>query len=81
MDIFKLSSPFRIENVSGFEIALQKWAIFLQYCSHEFLRKRSDLTVFWTIIPASFCLFKVKNRNTRKTCEICPILSIKIPEK
>ena len=28
-------------------------------------------------LPAKIYLFKVKNRNTRKRCEICPKLTIK----
>ena len=30
--------------------------------------------------PANIYLFKVDNRNTRKRCEICSKLTIKIPE-
>ena len=29
--------------------------------------------------PDNICLFKVDNRNTRKTCEICSKLTIKTP--
>ena len=32
-------------------------------------------------IPANIYLFKVKNRNTRKSCEICSKLTIKTPER
>ena len=31
--------------------------------------------------PAGIYLLKVKNRNTRTRCEICPKLTIKIPER
>ena len=31
--------------------------------------------------PASFQLFKVNNRNTRKRCKICSKLTIKTPER
>ena len=32
-------------------------------------------------LQQKFCLFKVNNRNTRKSCEICPNLTIKTAEK
>ena len=32
-------------------------------------------------IPANTYLFKVGNRNTRKSCEICSKLTIKKPER
>ena len=32
-------------------------------------------------IPANIYLFKVNNRNTRKSCEICLKLTIKTPER
>ena len=38
------------------------------------LRKNSQL-------PAGNYLFKVNNRNTRTSCEICSKLTIKIPER
>ena len=31
--------------------------------------------------PAMIYLFKVNNRNTRKRCQICSKLTIKIPER
>ena len=31
--------------------------------------------------PAGNCMFKVNNRNTRPRCEICSMLTIKIPER
>ena len=31
--------------------------------------------------PANICLFKVNNRSTRKSCEICLKLTIKTPER
>ena len=31
--------------------------------------------------PANIYLFKVNNRNTRKTCEICSKLTLKTPER
>ena len=31
--------------------------------------------------PASICLFKINNRNTRKRCEICSELTIKTHER
>ena len=31
--------------------------------------------------PAGNYMFKVNNRNTRTECEICPKLTIKIPER
>ena len=31
--------------------------------------------------PANIYLFKVNNRNTRKSCEICSKLTIKTPER
>ena len=31
--------------------------------------------------PAGNYMFKVNNRNTRTGCEICPKLTIKIPER
>ena len=31
--------------------------------------------------PANIYLFKVKNRNTRRRCEICSEFTIKIPEQ
>ena len=31
-------------------------------------------------MPANMYLFKVNNRNTKKKCEICSNLTIKIPE-
>ena len=31
--------------------------------------------------PAGIYLYKVNNRNTRKSCEICSELTIKIPER
>ena len=33
------------------------------------------------IFPAEIYLFKVKNGNTRKICEICPQLTIKVLER
>ena len=35
--------------------------------------------VYIIINPANIYLFKVDNRNTRKSFEICPKLTIKIP--
>ena len=32
-------------------------------------------------IPAGNCMFKVNDRNTRTRCEICPKLTINIPER
>ena len=32
-------------------------------------------------LPANIYLLKVNNRNTRKRCEICSMLTIKIPER
>ena len=32
-----------------------------------------------SIFPANIYLFRVSNRNTRKTCEICSKLTIKMP--
>ena len=32
-------------------------------------------------IPAKIYLFKVKNRNTRKSCKICSKRTIKTPER
>ena len=34
-----------------------------------------------TYDPASICLLKVNNRNTRTMCEICTKLSTKTPER
>ena len=31
--------------------------------------------------PANIYLFKVNNRNTRKTCEMCSKLTMKTPER
>ena len=33
------------------------------------------------LYPAGNYVFNVNNRNTRKKCEICPKLTIKIPER
>ena len=33
------------------------------------------------LYPAGHYVFKVNNRNTRKRCEVCPKLTIKIPER
>ena len=33
------------------------------------------------VYPAGIYLLKVNNRNTRIRCEICPKLTIKIPER
>ena len=35
----------------------------------------------WRLTPAGNYMFKVTNRNTRARCEICPKLTIKIPER
>ena len=44
--------------------------------------ERNGLTCPGTnLIPANIYLFKVNNRNTRKRCEICPMLTIKTPER
>ena len=32
-------------------------------------------------LQANICLVKVANRNTRKRCEICSKLAIKMPEQ
>ena len=37
--------------------------------------------VFQRWVPAGIYLFKNNNRNTRKRCEICSKLTIKIPER
>ena len=39
--------------------------------SHDFSKK----------LPVNIYLFKVNIRNTRKSCEICPKLTIKTPER
>ena len=44
--------------------------------SNERFRKTSN-----KYIPASNYMFKVTNGNTRKRCEICSKLTIKIPER
>ena len=33
----------------------------------------------FNVYPANIYLFKVKNRNTRKMCELCSKLTIKTP--
>ena len=40
-----------------------------------FLPKKKKLKVFKTIIPAVNHMFKVRNRNTRTTCEVCSKLT------
>ena len=47
------------------------------------LFKIPRLTEFniFTNIPTDIYLFKVNNRNTRKSCEICSKLTIKTPER
>ena len=47
---------------------------------------RKDKITFWKSYweesyPANICLFQVNNRNTRKRCEICSKLTIKILER
>ena len=37
--------------------------------------------IFFSVVPANIYLFKVNNRNTRKSCEICSQLPIKTPER
>ena len=32
-------------------------------------------------VPANIYLSKINNRNTRKKCEICSELTIKVPER
>ena len=39
------------------------------------------LSIITRDIPAGNYLFKVNNKNTRKRCEICSKLTIKIPER
>ena len=39
------------------------------------------MLVYFTNIPAGVYLLKVNNRNTRKRCEICSKLTMKIPER
>ena len=36
---------------------------------------------FFFMSPANIFLFKLNNRNTRKSCEICSKLTTKIPER
>ena len=36
--------------------------------------------LYLTKFPANIYLFKITNRNTRKRCELCSQLTIKIPE-
>ena len=44
---------------------------------------RIEFVIFRTAIsnPANIYLFKVNNRKTRKRCEICSKLTMKIPER
>ena len=48
-------------------------------CTCIWLRFR--YVVCSNIFPAEIYLFKVKNGNTRKICEICPQLTIKVLER
>ena len=56
----------------------------LQFCRTEaidVIRKEKELQN-WVVKfdPASIYLFQVKNRNTKKRCEICSKLTIETPE-
>ena len=37
--------------------------------------------IFFSVVPGNIYLFKVNNRNARKSCEICSQLPIKTPER
>ena len=39
-----------------------------------------EIVYTWSLFQPAFTCFKVSNRNTRTRCEICPKLTIKIPE-
>ena len=39
--------------------------------------KNKDYSLWWALILAGICLFKVSNGNTRTMCEICSKLTIK----
>ena len=43
--------------------------------------KRERLIALRIPYPAGIYLLKVKNRNTRKMCEVCSRLTIKTPER
>ena len=49
----------------------------------KFKRNQLCITIWKEGSPANIYLpvFKVKNKNTRKRCEICSKLTIKIPER
>ena len=53
------------------------------YGFHNFKLKLSSMKNMGakTRIPATIYLFKVNDRNTRKSCEVCLKLTIKTPER
>ena len=41
---------------------------------------KKAVTQFWNY-PAKICLVKIKDRKTKKRCEICSKLTLKTPER
>ena len=79
IDIFmvtetKLDNPFPVPqfNVEGFSTPFRFYT-----------NKNGGDIIFYicSYIPAGNYMFKVNNRNTRTSCEICSKLTIKTPER
>ena len=61
-----------------FDWALNQHEIKILFSSLLFI---SSVWGYFRPIPSYIYLFKVNNRNTRKSCEICSKLTIKTPER
>ena len=90
--LFYDSGPYHIETSSK----SMEWFLYDRYLRYErvkaqqsgmkhfklsFSFSRNTFKILGTNKPAKIYLFKVNNRNTRKKCEKCTMLTIKIPER
>ena len=90
--LFYVSGSYHIETSSK----SMEWFLYDRYLRYErvkaqqsgmkhfklsFSFSRNTFEILGTNKPAKIYLFKVNNRNTRKKCEKCTMLTIKIPER
>ena len=73
----KLSYEVRFLLMVKHPYKLEIYSIIFNYSSEACLKLFKATSQF----PANIYLFKVSNRNTRKRCEICSKLTIKMPER
>ena len=76
--LISLDRNERRKNGSEFESSLKLHIFWAKSGFSETKGLYSHWLVSYSIIPAGIYLFKVNNGNTRKTCEICSKLTIKM---